>query len=171
MWHTIIRRTYWMMLRQSEKKKKLSPCLTQVGRPDDAFKHTQPVCSQVLSNILLIAQMCCHNLCIHNAIWGNIVWRRRYGAAASPPTFLLHPPPSPEQTPWIIQPVLTFNAPHNYSIPRFIIILSCLFFFSGWGIFISIALILNGSAHVIISTLPAGWRASRLCQPRSPFIS
>lgn len=170
MWRTIIHRTSSMMRREAEIKEKLFLCLWQVGRPGDALKHTPPVCSQVLSNILLIAQMCCHNLCIRNAIWGNIVWRRRYGAATSPPTSLPHPPPSPEQTPWIIQPILTFNAPHNYSIPRFIIILSCLFF-SGWGIFISIALILNGSAHVIISTLPAGWRASRLCQPRSPFIS
>lgn len=154
------------------RKKRGTLPLSLTSRPTWRWrlKHTQPVCSQVLSNILLIAQMCCHNLCIHNAIWGNIVWRRRYAAATSPPTSLPRPPPSPEQTPWIIQPILTFNAPHNYSIPRFIIILSCLFF-SGWGIFISIALILNGSAHVIISTLPAGWRASRLCQPRSPFIS
>lgn len=26
-------------------------------------------CQQVLSNILLITQMCCYNLCIHNTIW------------------------------------------------------------------------------------------------------
>lgn len=158
MWLAIIRRTSRNDAAGSRKKKKKTEKETPPSSPGSLSTwrsikthHSQFVRQVLISNIPLITQTWRRNLCVYIPPPGK----------TSPDAIFSHRPSSREQTPWIIQPIPTFNAAPNYSVPRFIIVFSLVWFFflfPGWGIFISIALILNGWVHVIISTLPAGWR-------------